>query len=777
MANVVHLLPPEPSPPGSPSNGSPEVVAVTQPDKGGKNLAVSAPVKDKGTPTTSVQVLTVEFDLKLIDEADANCAEFLINLLKAVQESDPKAGLLPVQSSSKCALLRSQADFPANLSRTEAFVKQYIGSSCVRGDQTSSSIQGKSMRGKIRIQTQCKLSTLKNKRAVQKLNGKNQLVLHRHTLPCGIRKQVGFLLNTITRHDLAELLQARLRNLGLLTELQIEVVTIFCDRAPVKLYRVMASSKADVESIRTTLLQFYPELHAKNMIFFPSDFWTKLDSKQKNGYLRLHAQFQDHHSGLLLRGIKNSEMRISSSDILSSNNDESIHQMVKNRKCANGIDFLFTHVDPSVNDLMELQCSKDHEAEAKKWLADALPFIYKRAVFSDVAKIFCDPVKVLAKMESKAPPASTPRGDTPFRAPQAVSTKLVDPLLDRYLKFDTSLDPIKLVKFKKVKPKKSPPAAPKRIRIVFTLGKTANAASAASASTDRVKRPPPAPAIKTQKRRKRKKTKKSTVSSVLTALPMQDTTVASSLNARIGDSSSVPTKTDEGSKDSDTIESGNLTADSNRSWAAVAAGRHDGSSDLFSVGRNNSGVRGTPPRPSILVSPKCVPPLVSQAVVDELEKKFQAAVDVLEKKVTHLLARLAQFEKSAPTSTTSSVGVSDETELALPPPPPPPIVLDGPPSIVLDGISSPRRRRKSRPTGPGTPLEHHPPNRSLSPTPSKRSRASTPSPSSNSYAVLAEQPDEDEDDEMAGTARQVEALSLTSVTDPPPAEVGVDRGS
>jgi hypothetical protein len=181
-------------------------------------------------------------------------------------------------------------------------------------------------------------------------------------------------------------------------------------------------------------------------------------------------------------------VRISSSGIPFSHNDESIHQMVKNHKCANGIDFLFTHVEPSVNGLMELRCSKDHEAEAKKWLADALPFICKRAVPSDVEKIFCDPVQVLAKMNPKSPPASTSMGDTHFRAPQAVSTKRDDPLLDMYVKFDTSLDPTKLVKSKKVKSKKSPPAAPKRIRIVFTLGRTANAASAASASTERVKR-------------------------------------------------------------------------------------------------------------------------------------------------------------------------------------------------------------------------------------------------------------------------------------------------
>jgi hypothetical protein len=356
----------------------PEDGAETQVDHGAKNLVDSPPVKnlvdsppvkDKGTATTGTQVLTVEFNLKLTTDSSANGAQFLINLLEAVQSSDPKAGILPVQSSSnseksdngKCVILRSHADFPAEHSRVEAFVKQFIGDLCLTGGSLESPT---SMRGKIRIQTRCKLSTLTKKKAVQVLNGENRLWLSRHTMSCGVRRQVGFFLNAITRGDLADLHQDRLRHLCDLPEFQIEVFTIYCDKAPVKVYRIL-SAKKNEESVCKALLKLHIEPLPSGMIFMPSEVWNDLQPTKRRDYLRLHAQFQEKHSGMLLRGIKNSEVRISSSDT-SSHDDESVHQMVKYKKCADGTDFLFEHAEPCVSGLMELRSSKAREPEAKK---------------------------------------------------------------------------------------------------------------------------------------------------------------------------------------------------------------------------------------------------------------------------------------------------------------------------------------------------------------------------------------------------------------------------
>jgi hypothetical protein len=120
-------------------------------------------------------------------------------------------------------------------------------------------------------------------------------------------------------------------------------------------------------------------------------------------------------------------------------------------------------------------------------------------------------------------------------------------------------------------------------------------------------------------------------------------------------------KMDEGSEDSGTVVSGNITVARYMSWASLAsrspapfsAGREVGRGVNQVVGRDSRGVRGTSPSPSALASPPGVPPSVSHTEVDALRKEN-----------ARLVARLAQFEKSTPTPTTSSVGVRDKTELA-----------------------------------------------------------------------------------------------------------------
>jgi hypothetical protein len=113
---------------------------------------------------------------------------------------------------------------------------------------------------------------------------------------------------------------------------------------------------------------------------------------------------------LLLRGIKDSEVRISSDT--SSNNNESILQFVKTRKCANGKDHLFISIAPCVNGIVELctpSSSKDNELEAKKWLSGAIRFIGSRATISDFERIFCDPVKAYARMIPQSQPGTDGR--------------------------------------------------------------------------------------------------------------------------------------------------------------------------------------------------------------------------------------------------------------------------------------------------------------------------------------------------------------------------------
>jgi hypothetical protein len=115
-------------------------------------------------------------------------SQFIVDLLGAFHKLDPNAGILPVQLPSKseknqsgnCDLLSSQDDFPEDRtttrSITESFVQKYIGGLRIITTGGTSK-KGTSMKGKIHIQTKCKLSTLKTNKAVQRWNGKNRVLL------------------------------------------------------------------------------------------------------------------------------------------------------------------------------------------------------------------------------------------------------------------------------------------------------------------------------------------------------------------------------------------------------------------------------------------------------------------------------------------------------------------------------------------------------------------------------------------------------------------------
>jgi hypothetical protein len=156
------------------------------------------------------------------------------------------------------------------------------------------------------------------------------VLLSRHTLSCTVRHQVGFFVNTITHFDLAELLEVRLYTLLLsstafpkgLPELQVELYTMFCGKESVPLYCI-TSAQVNVTSLGKAFLMLFPKSSA-GMTFIPNMVWSLLPSKQKTGFLILHKQFMEHHFRMLLRGIKDSEMRISSDT--TSNDTESIHQ-------------------------------------------------------------------------------------------------------------------------------------------------------------------------------------------------------------------------------------------------------------------------------------------------------------------------------------------------------------------------------------------------------------------------------------------------------------------
>jgi hypothetical protein len=761
---------------------------VQQADKGEKNLGDSPSVKEKVSPNEVPRFHTVEIEVQKC--VTPNAAQVIIDFVGAVKKVDPQAGLLPISSQKpsrkenapkeKCGLLTSKDDFPlddtTNQSITKAFVDKFA-----KGVRLSKGPTG-SMKMKVCIQSECKLSTLQKNKALHSLNGKNRLVIKRHALKCVELHQVGVILNAVTRNDLVTLMETRFAEFfpkGL-PAFQVETFRVYRGKESIPLYRVM-SAKVDVSSLNKALLKLLPGPSA-GMTFIPNETWWQLKPERRTAFLKLHQQFNERHSVLLLRGIKDSEVRISSDT--SSNNDDSILQFVKTRKCANGKDDLFISVAPSVNGIVELCCSKDNELEAKNWLSGAIRCIGSRATPTDFEKIFCDPVKARARMIPKSQPGSVPTDAKPSSVPSVRSKRVKDPLLlEAFLQFDVSA-----AMLPSRKPKKPVTKASKPTRIVYTLP-----------GVDKVVSTPPLPsgtekvyassatAIKKRRSRKRKKTKTSTVSSSITVLPNQETNSQSLAPVSLDDSSLIATTTNDGSDAGHpTSAADNRSSGIERSWADIAslpisssAGRSGG--PCVSQTARQEGIGGTdsisdpsppagPTHPSLQSGP--TPPLPSE--VEKLTEKLQ----IMEKEFAEL--------KHAYTELLSSRSA---------------------------GFSSPSRN-SSRSV---SMVAHLPPSYATTWPPSKRYRESSPSPppsplvsftnaSTNSFSALSETADEDDvydyvkddvkdgvkddvkdDDvmieekadeiqELAASITQALALSSSSKS-PPPAEVDVGRDS
>jgi hypothetical protein len=222
---------------------------------------------------TKAQFFTYALDFEMVNcvAGAANGVQFLLEFLRALAKMEIDSSVLLSNSTSEDQKIDATTNFPAvqstDQSILKAFVFKYIGG--LRLTRKSS------MQGKITVRTRFKFAALnKNKDVREFLQGewserKNTRVrLLLHSLDCTIRHQVGFFLNTITRYGMVQSLSQRIGG-GWFEDwkevlskdfppFQVEVQTIYCDKAPANYYRIL-TAKEDVETVAQALLKLFPQ--------------------------------------------------------------------------------------------------------------------------------------------------------------------------------------------------------------------------------------------------------------------------------------------------------------------------------------------------------------------------------------------------------------------------------------------------------------------------------------------------------------------------------------
>jgi hypothetical protein len=256
-------------------------------DPGAENPIVPSPAMDKPTPssTPNDKAPFFRYDVDFVVTNCKDAAQLLSEFLRALIKMDKDSSVLLSNSTSEDQQIDATTIFPAgnskDPSKLAAFVQRYIGD--LRPSKSSQS----SMLGRIRVRTHFKFAALnQNKDVIVFLRGEwsgskgTRVRLRLNTLGC-IRYPVGFLLNTVTRHDMVESLFQRIT--GWLDNskevsskdfppFQVEVLTMYREKAAANYYQILTVSKGDVETVAQALLKHFPK-PSEEISFVPSTTW------------------------------------------------------------------------------------------------------------------------------------------------------------------------------------------------------------------------------------------------------------------------------------------------------------------------------------------------------------------------------------------------------------------------------------------------------------------------------------------------------------------------
>ena len=389
---------------------------TTSPDGNGQVQAVKPYVEFGGNPTVNnsankhlnLKLHAIDFVVNYSTIDTANPRRFLKELLHFLHTVDPKAVIMPHKDAAvelSDHPLHSVDSIPVSTFSARKFLDSYIEK--LRTFQTA-------MQGKVTVRSHANFSTFKQKEEIKKwLNGSiahsghSRIQLDKTTLSCSVRHCVGFFVNTVTRHDLADNFHERLSLMYLsnpaawkdLPEFQIEAKTVYRGKhGAAKLYRIM-SAKDDVELLQVLMRLLMPNPTA-DVSFIPKNVWDSLPTKKKDEYFLAHKNFSESHNALIFRGINDARCIIRPS-----HDDMSIIDWIRGLLTSDGQN-LFYRVEPCLNGEMELWHSVAHEKEAKVWLSSALVIIGSMA------------------QDEYGLPETCDNYDTIFKSPDKVRTKL-----------------------------------------------------------------------------------------------------------------------------------------------------------------------------------------------------------------------------------------------------------------------------------------------------------------------------------------------------------------
>jgi hypothetical protein len=403
------------------------------------------------TKTHDLYEYSFEFNAAACVKDAANGAQFLFEIARALTELDKDSSILSNSTSEKPPI-DGNTLYPTDPLLLETFVCEHIEGLRLTAKSA--------LKGKITVRTHYTFKKLHTSKAFRnfcqgKWNGATPtpVSLELHTLPCAVRHQVGFFLNTMAGNDmetyLTEMIARWFSESRGFPLFQVVPFTMFRGKTKAVLYGIWAA-KGCVSTLEKAFTNLFPTPSAK-LSFVLSTTWGKLKSKQQTDYLEAHDRFQKNHSYHLLDGVLDSSVEISVSPNPSQTKQKQISVLnyIKNKD-------VFELVEPPFSSgTMLLVATRANTFKAQQFIASISQQIIRRATALSVDQIFLDPAAVRAKVLSAnavTKPAATVRASKATGTPASQN-------LSSYLQYDPSTQEIPTPeKSKRISKKKGPPS-------------------------------------------------------------------------------------------------------------------------------------------------------------------------------------------------------------------------------------------------------------------------------------------------------------------------------
>ena len=299
--------------------------------------------------------------------------------MKNILLVDSTASLLPhPDAPAESRPCDSVIEIPKDVESQKNFVLHYL--SGLHATKTH-------MKGKFWFMTQYSLPTFKkNPKFGAWLSGSKTAMrtqLDRTDLPGNTRYSVGIFFNVIARPDLEPYFAERTTRILLDTRqarpapaFQIEAKPIYHKSTRAKIYRMLASSKDDVITLKEMMAVIMPA-PTTAVSFIPYSVWETLPATKKKAYFDMQASFSLDYNALLFRGIKDPSLPLPGTAAQNSSVGQalsptkSILQWISSQTTSDGRP-LFSNVWPSLLGDIEIWHHRRNDAEARAWLKTAL---------------------------------------------------------------------------------------------------------------------------------------------------------------------------------------------------------------------------------------------------------------------------------------------------------------------------------------------------------------------------------------------------------------------